>query len=184
MPTLPLLFLSLGLGLARAQQDESQVPAQPGFHPEQVEGFWYTRQLGSTDRSVIEEGGSYRCYMSSIRVLDNGNVNITYFHRQNGRCVEDFYMGEPTGSPGRYTFQYEGLNYLTFVAVGEDFVVIDLENHNASGQLVVAELHSRTPLASELGQQAYNRHTHRRGIQPGDTVDLTADPGRCSASSP
>lgn len=36
MPTLPLLFLSLGLGLARAQQDESQVPAQPGFHPKQV----------------------------------------------------------------------------------------------------------------------------------------------------
>lgn len=56
--------------------------AMVSMHPTpQVEGFWYTRQLGSTDRSVIEEGGSYRCYMSSIRVLDNGNVNVTYFHR-------------------------------------------------------------------------------------------------------
>ncbi|XP_062062831.1 beta-lactoglobulin [Lepus europaeus] len=120
-----LLPLSLFLSLAWALQDQSQVPVQPGFRPEQVEGHWHTIKLAATNRTAIEEGGSYRCYMSSIRLLENGDLKVTYFHRQDGRCVEDFYIAEKTDSPGRYTFQYKGKNYLTFVATSDDFVIMD-----------------------------------------------------------
>ncbi|XP_069922868.1 major urinary protein 20-like [Oryctolagus cuniculus] len=178
------LLLSLLWSLAWALQDQRQVPVQPAFRPEQVEGRWHTIKLGATDRAAIEEGGSYRCYMSSIRLLENGDLKVTYFHRQDGRCVEDFYIAEKTDSPGRYTFEYEGKNYLTFVAASDDFVIMDLENHSDRGQLIVAELHSRAPWAGELGQEAYRKHTQSRGIRPDDVVDLSVDPARCSPSEP
>lgn len=34
-----------------------------------------------------------------------------------------------------------GKNYLTFVSVTEDFVIMDLENQSEEGTLIVAELH-------------------------------------------
>uniref|UniRef100_A0A286XQZ9 Lipocalin/cytosolic fatty-acid binding domain-containing protein n=1 Tax=Cavia porcellus TaxID=10141 RepID=A0A286XQZ9_CAVPO len=111
-----LLLLSLGLGLACAQGDS-------------VEGPWHTLELGATDRSTIEEGGAYRCFLTSIRNLANRNLHVTYFQKNNdGKCVEDFFIGEETDTPGRYTFEYKGKNVLTFVAVGEDYVIMDYEN--------------------------------------------------------
>lgn len=47
-------------------------------------GPWKTLNLASTNRSVIEEGGAYRCFMTGIVHLDNGNLNVTYFHRYSG----------------------------------------------------------------------------------------------------
>uniref|UniRef100_A0A8D2DWQ3 Lipocalin/cytosolic fatty-acid binding domain-containing protein n=1 Tax=Sciurus vulgaris TaxID=55149 RepID=A0A8D2DWQ3_SCIVU len=140
-----LLLLGVWLGLAWAQQDQSPVPVQPGFDPEQVEGPWHTIKLGATNRSVIEEGGSYLCFMSDIKLLEDGNLNITYFHKEDGVCVQEFYIGEKTSTPGRFTFEYEGKNFLTFVATGRDFLIMDLENHNEAGVLIVVELHGRSP---------------------------------------
>uniref|UniRef100_A0A8D2H920 Major urinary protein 20-like n=1 Tax=Urocitellus parryii TaxID=9999 RepID=A0A8D2H920_UROPR len=169
-----LLLLSLCLGLAWAQQDQSLVPVQPGFHPEQVEGPWHTIKLGATDPSVIEEGGSYLCSMSGIKLLEDGDLNITYFHRKDGKCVQEFYIGKKTNTPGRYTFEYEGKNFLTFVAVDDGFLIMDLENRREAGALVVVELHGRTFLVNEVGQEAYRKHTLRRGIQPDNIVELSA----------
>ncbi|XP_047379598.1 lipocalin Can f 6.0101-like isoform X1 [Sciurus carolinensis] len=169
-----LLLLGVWLGLAWAQQDQSPVPVQPGFHPEQVEGPWHTIKLGATNRSVIEEGGSYLCFMSDIKLLEDGNLNITYFHKEDGVCVQEFYIGEKTSTPGRFTFEYEGKNFLTFVATGHDFLIMDLENHNEAGILIVVELHGRTFLVDKEGQEVYRKHTLRRGIGQDHIVDLSA----------
>uniref|UniRef100_A0A8C6RKB3 Lipocalin 11 n=1 Tax=Nannospalax galili TaxID=1026970 RepID=A0A8C6RKB3_NANGA len=159
-----LLLLSIGLGRAWAQ---------PGFHPEQVEGPWTTFKLGSTDQSVIEEGGAYCCFMTGITLLENGNLNITYFHRKDEKCVKDFYIAEKTDTPGRYTFEYQGKNYLTFVVVTNDITIIDLDNHSDSSILMVVELHGRTLSLGGLGLEPYRKHTSRRGISQGNVVDLS-----------
>ncbi|XP_005408606.1 PREDICTED: major urinary protein-like [Chinchilla lanigera] len=174
-----LLLLSLGLGLACALQDPEEVPVQPGFRPEEVEGPWQTLKLGATDRSVIEEGGAYRCFMTSIRNLGNGNMNVTYFHRnEHGKCVEEFFIGEKTDTPGLYTFEYKGKNTLTFVAVGSDFTIMDFQNDNLD--LAVVELQVRPPSlsVSPPGQEAYSKHLSRRGIGSDNTEDLTVQ-ARC-----
>uniref|UniRef100_A0A8C5P323 Lipocalin 11 n=1 Tax=Jaculus jaculus TaxID=51337 RepID=A0A8C5P323_JACJA len=158
-----LLFLSALLGLAWALQD---------FHPEQVEGPWHTIKLGATDKTVIEEGGAYLCFMTGITLLQNGDLNVTYFHRKDGKCVKEYYIAEKTGSPGRFTFEYQGKNYLTFVLVTNDVTIMDLENQNDRGTLIVAELHGRSLSAGKHGLEAYRKHTSRRGIEQGNIVDL------------
>ncbi|EDL93540.1 rCG45818, partial [Rattus norvegicus] len=42
--------------------------------------------------------------MTGIVLLDNGNLNVTYLHREDGKCVEKFYIAKKTETPGRYTF--------------------------------------------------------------------------------
>ncbi|XP_012884812.1 PREDICTED: uncharacterized protein LOC105995590 [Dipodomys ordii] len=136
-----LLLLSVWLGLARAGQDQSQVPVQPGFSPEQAEGHWYTIKLGATNPSAVQEGGAFRCFMTNIRGLENGNLNVTYFHRKDGKCVKEFYIAERTNTPGRYTFEYGGRIYLTFVVLNHDVAIMDLESHSDAGPFIVVELH-------------------------------------------
>uniref|UniRef100_A0A8C6I7J1 Lipocalin 11 n=1 Tax=Mus spicilegus TaxID=10103 RepID=A0A8C6I7J1_MUSSI len=159
-----LLLLSVGLGLTWALQD---------FHPEQVTGPWHTLKLASTDRSLIEEGGAYRCFMTDIVLLDNGNLNVTYFHRKDGKCVKEFYIAEETDTPGHYTFEYQGRNSLTFVHVTEDFAIMDLENQSEGGTTIVIEFHGRSLSTDELGWERYLVHTRRRGIPPENIVDLS-----------
>ncbi|KAL1786170.1 hypothetical protein HispidOSU_014950, partial [Sigmodon hispidus] len=186
-----LLLLTLGVGLAWTLQEQSQVPVQPGFNPKQVAVPWVTLNLASTDWSVIEDEGAYECFMTGIALLDNGNLNVTYFHRaqtledpddtdpldcsledaqppefpvgdpgnftgssllgmaqegyfplrKDGKCMKEFYVAEETDVPGRYTFEYQGKNYLTFVAVTEEFIIMDLENQREENTLIVVELH-------------------------------------------
>nr|XP_015854889.2 trichosurin [Peromyscus maniculatus bairdii] len=167
-----LLLLSVGLGLAWTLQDQSQVPVQPGFSPEQVIGSWETLKLASNDRSVVEEEGAYECFMTGIALLDNGNLNVSYFHRKDGKYVKEFYVAEKTDTPGRYTFEYHGKNYLTFVAVTEEFAIIDLENQRDGEPLIVVELHGRTQEEGKLGMAHYRRQTARRGILPSNIVDV------------
>ncbi|XP_063100159.1 beta-lactoglobulin [Cavia porcellus] len=189
-----LLLLSLGLGLACAQGDSGEAPVQPDFQSEkalgppvgpslqvapvlQVEGPWHTLELGATDRSTIEEGGAYRCFLTSIRNLANRNLHVTYFQKNNdGKCVEDFFIGEETDTPGRYTFEYKGKNVLTFVAVGEDYVIMDYENIDLG--LVVVELLARPPSLSPPGREAFRKYLSRRGIGPDAVEDLTVQ-ARC-----
>ncbi|KAH0506930.1 Vomeronasal secretory protein 1 [Microtus ochrogaster] len=107
---------------------------------------WKTLSLASTNRSVIEEGGAYQCFMTGIVRLANGNLNVTYFHRKDGKCVKEFLVAEKTDIPGRYTFEYQGKNYLTFVAVTKDFLIMDYENHREGNILIVVELHGAMTL--------------------------------------
>ncbi|XP_063140885.1 trichosurin-like [Rattus norvegicus] len=166
-----LLFLSVGLGLTWALQDQTNVPVAPYFVPEQVTGSWHTFKLAATDPSVVEEGGAYRCFMTGIVLLDNGNLNVTYLHREDGKCVEKFYIAKKTETPGRYTFDYQGKNFLTFMDVTEDYTIIDLESK--VGSLIVTELHARSLSTSDVGWDYYFSHTCRRGISPLDIEDLS-----------
>nr|XP_038962048.1 trichosurin-like [Rattus norvegicus] len=166
-----LLFLSVGLGLTWALQDQTNVPVAPYFVPEQVTGSWHTFKLAATDPSVVEEGGAYRCFMTGIVLLDNGNLNVTYLHREDGKCVEKFYIAKKTETPGRYTFDYQGKNFLTFMDVTEDYTIIDLESK--VGSLIVTELHGKSLSTSDVGWDYYFSHTCRRGISPLDIEDLS-----------
>ncbi|XP_034360300.1 epididymal-specific lipocalin-9-like isoform X2 [Arvicanthis niloticus] len=169
-----VLLLSVGLGLAWPLQGEKlHVSVSQDFHPEQVTGSWHTLKLASTDRSLIEEGGAYLCFMTGIVLLDNGNLNVTYFHREDGKCVKKFYIAEETGTPGHYTFEYQGKNYLTFVDVTEDFTIMDLENQSEGGTIIVSELHGRSLSTDETEWELYYTHTRRRSIVPENIVDLS-----------
>ncbi|XP_059115096.1 major urinary protein-like isoform X2 [Peromyscus eremicus] len=137
-----------------------------------VTGSWETLELASNDRSVVEEEGAYECFMTGIDLLDNGNLNISYFHRKDGRYINGFYVAEKTDTPGRYIFEYHGKNYLTFVAVTEKFTIMDLENQRDGNPLIVVELHGRTREAGKLGMVHYRRQTARRGILPSNIVDV------------
>ncbi|KAL6036701.1 hypothetical protein STEG23_001070 [Scotinomys teguina] len=106
-----------------------------------VLGRWHTLRLASNDRSVIEEEGDYECFMTGIDLLDNGNLNVSYLHRKGGKYMKEFYVAEKTDTPGRYTFDYHGKNYLTFVAATEKYTIMDLETERNGKPLIVVEFH-------------------------------------------
>ncbi|XP_006900704.1 PREDICTED: uncharacterized protein LOC102850000 [Elephantulus edwardii] len=168
-----LLLLCLGLSLARAAS-EPQPVSPPDFHADQIEGQWFSIKLGATDWSAIKEGGSYRCFMSTIKTLKNGDLKVTYFHREEGRCKKEFYIGKKTDRPGRYMFEYEGTNYVTFEKVTSDYALVVTENRSYKNGLVVLELYGRSRNVVQEGQMEFLELAARSSIPSENIVDLSA----------
>ncbi|XP_032018606.1 beta-lactoglobulin [Hylobates moloch] len=104
----PLLLLALGLGLAGAQKALEEVPVQPGFDAQKVEGRWLTLQLAASRANLVSPADPVRLALHSIRTRGSGDVDFVLFWKGVGVCKETNITVHPTQLPGQYQGSFEG----------------------------------------------------------------------------
>ncbi|KAL4825691.1 hypothetical protein H8958_007981 [Nasalis larvatus] len=98
----PLLLLALGLGLAGAQKALEEVPVQPDFDAQKVEGRWLTLQLAASHANLVSPGDPLRLALHSIQTRDGGDVDFVLFWKGEGVCKEANITVHPTQLQGQY----------------------------------------------------------------------------------
>ncbi|XP_053060366.1 beta-lactoglobulin isoform X2 [Acinonyx jubatus] len=97
----PLLLLALSLGLACAQQTLEEVPVQPGFNAQKVEGRWLTIQLASSRAHLVSPADPLRLGLRSIWTRDE-DVTFVLFWTGEGVCQGVNVTVHPTGLQGQF----------------------------------------------------------------------------------
>ncbi|XP_010607282.1 beta-lactoglobulin [Fukomys damarensis] len=103
---LPLLALSLGLASAQKALDE--VPVQPGFDSQKVEGRWFTVQLAASHAHLVSPEDPLKLSLYSIWTRDSGDVEFVLFWKGEGACEGINITVHPTGLLGQYLGSFEG----------------------------------------------------------------------------
>ncbi|XP_070106658.1 beta-lactoglobulin isoform X1 [Equus caballus] len=103
----PLLLLTLILGLASAQETLEEVPVQPAFDAQKVEGRWLTVQLASSHAHLVSPDDPLRLALHSIRSRD-GDLELILFWTGEGVCKGVNVTIHPTGLQGQYQGSFEG----------------------------------------------------------------------------
>ncbi|XP_045418011.1 beta-lactoglobulin isoform X1 [Lemur catta] len=98
----PLLLLVLGLGLAGAQKTLEEVPVQPGFEAQKVEGRWLTLRLAASHGNLVSPADPLRLSLHSIRTGAGGDVEFLLLWRGAGVCGGENVTVHPTQLPGQY----------------------------------------------------------------------------------
>ncbi|XP_069862945.1 epididymal-specific lipocalin-9-like [Dipodomys merriami] len=120
-----LLVLSLGLGLARAQETLEDVPVQPGFDAHKVEGRWLTVQLASSRTDLVLPTDPLRLSLDSIRARENGDVEFLLFWKGKGLCTGLTTTVRPTGRPGRYRGTVPGSSlHVSFISTDYEHLIL------------------------------------------------------------
>ncbi|GAB5580314.1 beta-lactoglobulin isoform X2 [Prionailurus iriomotensis] len=84
----PLLLLALSLGLACAQQTLEEVPVQPGFNAQKVEGRWLTIQLASSRAHLVSPADPLKLGLHSIWTRDEDVTFVLFWtHLQHSAPV-------------------------------------------------------------------------------------------------
>ncbi|XP_040320293.1 beta-lactoglobulin isoform X1 [Herpailurus yagouaroundi] len=116
----PLLLLALSLGLACAQQTLEEVPVQPGFNAQKVEGRWLTIQLASSRAHLVSPADPLRLGLHSIWTRDE-DVTFVLFWTGEGVCQGVNVTVHPTGLQGQFQGSWEGGNSMHVCFVGTDY---------------------------------------------------------------
>ncbi|XP_019612249.2 beta-lactoglobulin [Rhinolophus sinicus] len=103
----PLLLLTLSLGLASAQKSLEEVPVQPGFDAQKVEGRWLTIRLATSDTLLVSPEDPLRLALHSIRTW-NRDLEFVLFWTGKGVCKGLNVTVHPTGPHGQYQGFFEG----------------------------------------------------------------------------
>ncbi|XP_047379596.1 beta-lactoglobulin isoform X1 [Sciurus carolinensis] len=74
-----LLLLALSLGLASAQETLEEVPVQPGFDAQKVEGRWLTMQLATSHKDLVLPTDPLRLALHSIQTREGGDMELVLF---------------------------------------------------------------------------------------------------------
>ncbi|XP_058380676.1 beta-lactoglobulin [Diceros bicornis minor] len=74
----PLLLLTLSLGLASAQKTLEELPVQPGFDAQKVQGRWLTIQLAASHAHLVSPADPLRLALHSIWTWD-GDLQFVLF---------------------------------------------------------------------------------------------------------
>ncbi|XP_065385942.1 beta-lactoglobulin isoform X1 [Macaca fascicularis] len=104
----PLLLLALGLGLAGAQKALEEVPVQPDFDAQKVEGRWLTLQLSASHANLVSPADPLRLALHSIQTRHGGDVDFVLFWKGEGVCKEANITVHPTQLQGQYQGSFEG----------------------------------------------------------------------------
>nr|XP_031532982.1 beta-lactoglobulin isoform X2 [Vicugna pacos] len=96
-----LLLLILSLGLARAQETPEDVPVQPGFDTQKVEGRWLTVQLAASHAPLAAPDDPLRLALHSIWSRGE-DVELVLFWTGEGVCQGLNVTVHPTGLLGQY----------------------------------------------------------------------------------
>uniref|UniRef100_A0A2K6GFR4 Lipocalin/cytosolic fatty-acid binding domain-containing protein n=1 Tax=Propithecus coquereli TaxID=379532 RepID=A0A2K6GFR4_PROCO len=103
-----LLLLVLGLGRAGAQKTLEEVPVQPGFEAQKVEGRWLTLRLAASRGDLVSPADPLRLSLHSIRTGAGGDVEFLLFWRGAGVCGGENVTVHPTKLQGQYRGSFEG----------------------------------------------------------------------------
>nr|KAF6483023.1 hypothetical protein HJG63_000547 [Rousettus aegyptiacus] len=115
-----LLLLTLGLGLAGAQQAAEEVPVQPGFDARKVEGRWLTIQLAASRADLVSPDDPLRLALHSIRSRD-ADLELVLFWTGEGVCRGMNVTVHPTGLQGQYRGSFEGGGSMLVHFVSTDY---------------------------------------------------------------
>ncbi|XP_047379597.1 beta-lactoglobulin isoform X2 [Sciurus carolinensis] len=97
-----LLLLALSLGLASAQETLEEVPVQPGFDAQKVEGRWLTMQLATSHKDLVLPTDPLRLALHSIQTREGGDMELVLFWIGEGVCRGMNVTIHPAGRPGQY----------------------------------------------------------------------------------
>ncbi|XP_053412233.1 beta-lactoglobulin [Nycticebus coucang] len=98
----PLLLLVLGLSLAGTQKMLEEVPVQPGFEAQKVEGRWFTLRLAASHTDLVSPTDPLRLSLHSIHARDGGDVEFLLFWKGEGVCGQENITVHPTELQGQY----------------------------------------------------------------------------------
>ncbi|XP_047625603.1 beta-lactoglobulin isoform X2 [Phacochoerus africanus] len=116
----PLLLLTLSLGLAGAQKSPEDVPVQPGFDAQKVEGRWLTIQLAASRAHLVSPADPLWLALHSIWTRGQ-DVELVLFGIGEGVCQGLSVIVHPTGLRGQYRGPLEGGGSLLLHFVGTDY---------------------------------------------------------------
>ncbi|XP_054440696.1 beta-lactoglobulin [Pteronotus mesoamericanus] len=116
----PLLLLVLSLGLARAQETLEEVPAQPGFDANKVEGRWLTARLAASHTHLVSPADPLRLALHSIATRDR-DLEFILFWTGQGMCQRVKVTVHPVGLRGQYHGSFEGSGSILVRFVGTDY---------------------------------------------------------------
>nr|XP_040142531.1 beta-lactoglobulin isoform X2 [Ictidomys tridecemlineatus] len=97
-----LLLLALGLGLASTQGTLEEVPVQPGFDAQKMEGRWFTMQLATSHTDLVLPTDPLRLALHSIWTREGGDLALVLFWIGEGVCRGMNVTIHPAGLPGQY----------------------------------------------------------------------------------
>ncbi|XP_062938639.1 beta-lactoglobulin [Cynocephalus volans] len=103
-----LLLLALGQGLARTQKTLEEVPVQPGFDAQKVEGRWLVIRLAASRADLVSPADPLRLSLHSIWTRHGGDMELVLFWKGQGVCEGVNVTIHPTGLQGQYRGSFEG----------------------------------------------------------------------------
>ncbi|XP_040142530.2 beta-lactoglobulin [Ictidomys tridecemlineatus] len=103
-----LLLLALGLGLASTQGTLEEVPVQPGFDAQKMEGRWFTMQLATSHTDLVLPTDPLRLALHSIWTREGGDLALVLFWIGEGVCRGMNVTIHPAGLPGQYQGSFAG----------------------------------------------------------------------------
>ncbi|XP_035577039.1 minor allergen Can f 2 [Canis lupus dingo] len=116
----PLLLLTLGLCLASAQKALEEVPVEPGFQAQKVEGRWLTIQLAASHAHLVSPTDPLRLGLHSIWTRDE-DVEFVLFWTGDGVCKGVNVTVHPTGLQGQFQGSLEGGSSMHVHFVSTDY---------------------------------------------------------------
>ncbi|XP_075414955.1 beta-lactoglobulin [Tenrec ecaudatus] len=117
----PLLLLTLGLGLAGAQETLEEVPLQQDFDVQKAEGHWITLQLAATHPGLVSPDDPLRLSLHSIRATDQGDLDFLLFWMGQGVCQGLDVIVHPTRLRGQYQGTFEAVGRVLVRVVGTNY---------------------------------------------------------------
>ncbi|XP_045702364.1 beta-lactoglobulin [Phyllostomus hastatus] len=115
-----LLALSLGLGLASAQQTLEEVPVQPDFDARKVEGRWLTARLAASHTRLVSPEDPLRLALHSIGTRDQ-DLEFVLFWMGEGVCRGVNVTVHPTRLQGQYQGALQGGGSILVRFVSTDY---------------------------------------------------------------
>ncbi|XP_076701081.2 prostaglandin-H2 D-isomerase-like [Callospermophilus lateralis] len=103
-----LLLLALGLGLASTQGTLEEVPVQPSFDAQKMEGRWFTMQLAASHTDLVLPTDLLRLALHSIWTREGGDLALVLFWIGEGVCRGMNVTIHPAGLPGQYQGAFTG----------------------------------------------------------------------------
>ncbi|XP_051022274.1 beta-lactoglobulin [Acomys russatus] len=97
-----LLLLLLAVNIGLAQKSLEEVPVQPDFDAQKVEGRWLTIRLATSLKDLFLPTDPLRLSLHSIWTRDSGDVDFVLFEIGKGVCTGFNVTVRPTGLQGQY----------------------------------------------------------------------------------
>ncbi|XP_069871044.1 von Ebner gland protein 1-like [Dipodomys merriami] len=174
------LLLSFGLGLVAVLQAQT-LPTMVEEEKKDA-GTWYFKALASDKEIPGGKLGSVSVTPMKIKILDGGNLKITFTLGIAGHCREISNTLKETEEPGKYT-AYGGKHVVQIIksAVEGHYIlygVTDLHGH----QIRTAKLVGRDPDFNQEALEDLKRAAGVRGLSP-ETIVILKQRETCSSGS-
>nr|XP_009938103.1 PREDICTED: extracellular fatty acid-binding protein-like [Opisthocomus hoazin] len=137
--------LSLGLALLCWLRVDAGGPGAVGLDKSKIEGRWYIVALASDSEGYRREQPQLKMAMATIKVLDKGNLKVSFAIPSPKGCRKSQWIYRQTGVPGEYYCRERQNTRVQLVDTdGETYMVIFASKLVDGKTLHMLRLYSRT----------------------------------------